>query len=146
MKAAVIVEGAGLLQNKAAAFLGRQHHVEVAVLRGGGVGEYILVDPLDGVADLCRHFRRRDNEIFHRNLNGRRQRRDGGARHKSRDDREHPSRPHGVASYFNIAATCSACCSWPWKIFSPVCSRLFSSALLEEGMSCVSSALSTALW
>jgi putative ABC transport system substrate-binding protein len=48
-------------------------------------------------------------------------------------------------SYFKPAATCSACCSWPWKIFRPVCSRLFSSALFAFGISVVSSALSTAL-
>jgi hypothetical protein len=47
--------------------------------------------------------------------------------------------------YFSAAATCSACCSWPWKIFRPVCSRLFSSPLLAEGISSVSSAPSTAL-
>ena len=49
------------------------------------------------------------------------------------------------SSYFKPAATCSACCSWPWKIFRPVCSRLFSSALFAFGISVVSSALSTAL-
>src|SRR6266436_8408366 len=53
---------AGLLQ--------RQCHVPVAVSRRRGVGNDVLVDPFDGVADFCRSFRRRDHQIFHRDLNG----------------------------------------------------------------------------
>src|SRR6266850_2307254 len=53
---------AGLLQ--------RQCHVPVAVSRRRGVGKDVLVDPFDGVADFCRSFRRRDHQIFHRDLNG----------------------------------------------------------------------------
>ena len=37
-----------------------------------------------------------------------------------------------AVSHFSMPATCSACCSWPWKIFRPVSSRLFSSALLRR--------------
>jgi len=32
----------------------------------------------------------------------------------------------------------TGCCSWPWKIFRPVCSRIFSSALVALGISVVS--------
>jgi hypothetical protein len=35
------------------------------------MGEDVLVDPFDGVADLCRSFGRRDHQICKSNLFGR---------------------------------------------------------------------------
>ena len=77
MEAAIVVDGTGLLQNQRHRFVRRHCHVEVAVSRGGSMGEHVLVDQLDGVADLCRSLRWRDHEILHRDLNGRRICRDG---------------------------------------------------------------------
>src|SRR6266480_5790970 len=77
MEATVIVDGAGLLQNQSDGLLRRHRHIPIAVSRGCGMDENVLVDPFDGVADLDRSLRRRDNEILHRNLNRLRMRRDG---------------------------------------------------------------------
>jgi hypothetical protein len=77
MEAAIILDGAGLLQNQGAVLLGRQHYIPIAVARGRGVGEDVLVDPFNRVADLRGDLRRRDHQIFHRDLNGRGTRRDG---------------------------------------------------------------------
>src|SRR3569833_1705415 len=109
--------------------------------------EDVLADPDDGVAHLGRNLRRYDLQILHYNLNGLGPRRDGADDAAERSDDEYiPSRLHGILHfYLSAASTCSACCSWPWKIFRPVCSRLLSSALLADGMSVVSSALSTGL-
>src|ERR1700754_3317367 len=144
MKTTIILDSSRLLQNIRHRLLRRHRHVEIAVSRGRGVGENILVDQLDGVADFGRGLRRRDHQIVHRNLNRRRMRRDGHPEHQRCNNRENPSRHHKTP-YFSSAATCSACCWWPWKILRPVCNRLFSSALLADGMSSVSSAPLTAL-
>src|SRR5258708_21027664 len=58
MEAAIIVDGAGFLQNRGKGRFRRQRHVPVAVSRRRGVGEDVLVDPFDGVTDFCRSFRR----------------------------------------------------------------------------------------
>jgi hypothetical protein len=45
------------------------------------------------------------------------------------------SRPHNCVVYgFRSKATCSACCSCPWKTFRPVCRKLLSSALNLSNM------------
>src|SRR6516164_59472 len=88
-----------------------------------------------------------DDELFHLHLNG------VGARHARRNNENERAEYltqyrtcHSAEPYLNSAATCSACCSWPWKIFSPVVSRSLSSALLASGISVLSSAESTVLW
>src|SRR5262249_14438341 len=50
------------------------------------------------------------------------------------------------SSYFSLPSTCSACCWWPWKIFSPVVSRSLSSGLLADGINVFCSASFTVLW
>src|SRR5882757_2626223 len=54
MEATVIVDGAGLLQNQSDGLLRRHRHIPIAVSRGCGMDENVLVDPFDGVADLGR--------------------------------------------------------------------------------------------
>src|SRR5258707_15573676 len=97
-----------------------QCHVPVAVSRRRGVGKDVLVDPFDGVADFCRSFRRRDHQIFHRDLNGRGMRRDSAPNVSAAAT---GSIHLGVLTSV-LAATCSVCCSWPWKILRPVCSTI----------------------
>ncbi len=77
MIATIIFDRAGFLQNESDASFRRHRHVPVAVTRGCGVRENVPVDPFDGVADLGRDLRRRNHQIFHRDLNRRRVRRDG---------------------------------------------------------------------
>ena len=95
MEAAVIVDHTGLLQNQGAGLFRRHRHVPVAISRRRGMDENILVDPFDGVADFRRRRRWRDHEILHRDLNGRRMRRDGRSQHQRGHDRENPPRRHG---------------------------------------------------
>jgi len=52
MEAAIIVHGAGLLQDVNRCLVRRHHHIKVAVPCRGGMGEHILVDPFDGIADF----------------------------------------------------------------------------------------------
>src|SRR5439155_16300932 len=125
----------------------RRGHVEIAIPSGRGVREHVLVDPFDGVADLGRNFGRREHQIVDRDLDRRRMRRNlYRSEQQGGHSKQIASRTHGGLPYFSLAATCSACCWWPWKIFRPVCSRLFNSALLADGINCVSSAPLTALW
>src|SRR5215475_1739040 len=95
---------------------------------------------------LGAHFCRCENELVDRDLYRLRPRRNGKAQYYG-GDKGDPFRRHGgVPAYFRSAATCSACCSWPWNIFRPVCNRPLSSPLLAEGISVLSSAPFTVLW
>src|SRR5579872_413865 len=122
-------------------------HVKSLVARCRGVHECVLVDPFDGVADLDAHLGGRKCQVLDRHLDccGLRYLRPQQSCDR-KEERRLQATPHDLTYLLNSAATCSACCSCPWKTFKPVCSRLFSSALFADGISVVSSALSTALW
>jgi hypothetical protein len=52
MEFAVVTDLARLRQHQSRGFVWSDHHVPVVVIRGGGMGKPVLVDPFDGVADL----------------------------------------------------------------------------------------------
>src|ERR1041385_1969822 len=130
MVAAVIFDLAGLLQHRFARLVRRQIDIEAAVARGGGVRDEVLVAPLDGVAHLRLDFTGRKSNALYLNFHHRCRSRTGcGKRGNENSGQQRDAAPH-----FSAAASMRACSSWPLKIFRPVCSRLFNSALLAEGI------------
>src|SRR5581483_4242912 len=147
VEAAEISDIACLLHHQRRRLVCGDTHVKSLIARCRGVHECVLIDPFDGVANLGAHLGGRKYQVLDRHLDC------CGLRHlrpqqscDRKEERRLQATPHDLTYLLNSAATCSACCSCPWKIFKPVCRRLFSSALFADGISVVSSALSTALW
>lgn len=144
---AVIVDCPLSFQNDAFGGVGRYQGIPGAVPCRCGVGHEVGVHPFNRIADVSPDLRRSKGELLDPDLNGL------GARcSRQEEEKESAERSNGQAiahsmrRYLNCAATCSACCSCPWKIFRPVVSRALRSGLVADGISVFSSALSTALW
>src|SRR5262249_43496990 len=113
MEATIVLEGAGLVQNKRGRLLRGDHHIEVAIACGRGVRDDVFVTPFDGIADLGRDLGRVDLQVFHQDLYRRRARWNGHCANGEGGDNQARAAGLHWAPYFSSAATCSACCSWP---------------------------------
>src|SRR5947209_10026715 len=114
MIAAVVINDASFLQNRADRLVRRNRHIPVAASSGGSMSKYVLVDPLDGIAYFARDLGRQNHQILHCDLDSSRLCRYRAAHHREHNNWENPPRAHGALPiYFKPAATCSACCSCP---------------------------------
>src|SRR5436190_20035216 len=126
MKAAKIINRPGAGQLLLRLLASCDHHIPFSALCRGGMIDKVAIHPLNGVADPGRDLGRREGQITYLDLHSLSGQRPSGAGHvQGQGEHTEDSTAHLTFSYLRPDAIVSACSSWPLKILTPVCSRLF---------------------
>src|SRR3954451_21662534 len=115
--AAIIFNLARLLDDCLAGRVRPQLHVPVAVPSGGSMDDEITVHPFDRVTDMSRDCRGGEGEVLRLDPDRLGQSAAPSGRRGRKQHSDGSQRPPLAPPHFKALVTCSACCSWPWKIF-----------------------------